>query len=104
MTYVVTENCYGCRYTDCVVVCPVDCFYALPGMLVINPDECIDCGVCAPECRVEAIYADTAIPDDQHFMIDFNREHTYSLTNAGPITRKEPPLPDADLRASQLGY
>lgn len=60
MTYVVTEACIACKYTDCVEVCPVDCFYAGENMLVIHPDECIDCGVCEPECPVDAIRPDTA--------------------------------------------
>ena len=59
MTYVVTENCIRCKYTDCVEVCPVDCFYVGDDMLVIHPDECIDCGVCEPECPADAIKADT---------------------------------------------
>ena len=59
MTYVVTENCIKCKYMDCVEVCPVDCFYAGENMLVIHPDECIDCGVCEPECPAEAIKPDT---------------------------------------------
>ena len=60
MTYVVTENCIKCKHMDCVEVCPVDCFYVGENMLVIKPDECIDCGVCEPECPVDAIRADTA--------------------------------------------
>src|SRR5436305_8066523 len=60
MTYVVTENCIKCKYTDCVEVCPVDCFYEGENMLVIHPDECIDCGVCEPECPVDAIKPDTS--------------------------------------------
>ena len=59
MTYVVTENCIKCKFMDCVEVCPVDCFYEGENMLVINPDECIDCGVCEPECPAEAIMPDT---------------------------------------------
>ena len=59
MTFVVTENCIKCKYMDCVEVCPVDCFYAGENMLVIHPDECIDCGVCEPECPALAIFADT---------------------------------------------
>lgn len=59
MTYVVTENCINCKFQDCVTVCPVDCFYEGPNFLVIHPDECIDCGVCEPECPAEAIRADT---------------------------------------------
>ncbi len=60
MTYVVTDNCVRCKYTDCVSVCPVDCFYEGENMLVINPDECIDCGVCVPECPAEAIFPESA--------------------------------------------
>src|SRR5215203_1885885 len=59
MTFVVTDNCIRCKYMDCVEVCPVDCFYEGENMLVIHPDECIDCGVCVPECPAEAIQADT---------------------------------------------
>jgi ferredoxin len=59
MTYVVNESCIKCKYMDCVEVCPVDCFYEGENMLVIHPDECIDCGVCEPECPVEAIKPDT---------------------------------------------
>ncbi|GIR46335.1 MAG: ferredoxin [Hyphomicrobiales bacterium] len=59
MTYIVTDACIKCKYTDCVEVCPVDCFYEGENMLVIHPDECIDCGVCEPECPAEAIKADT---------------------------------------------
>ena len=59
MTYVVNDNCIKCKYTDCVEVCPVDCFYEGANMLVIHPDECIDCGVCEPECPVDAIKPDT---------------------------------------------
>jgi ferredoxin len=59
MTYVVTENCIRCKYQDCIEVCPVDCFYEGENFLVINPDECIDCGVCEPECPAEAIVLDT---------------------------------------------
>ena len=59
MTFVVTDNCIKCKYMDCVEVCPVDCFYEGENMLVINPDECIDCGVCEPECPAEAIFPDT---------------------------------------------
>ena len=58
MTYVVNENCIKCKFTDCVEVCPVDCFYEGENMLVINPEECIDCGACIPECPVDAIYRD----------------------------------------------
>jgi ferredoxin len=62
MTYVVTDACIKCKYTDCVEVCPVDCFYEGENFLVINPDECIDCGACVPECPAEAIYLDDDVP------------------------------------------
>jgi ferredoxin len=64
MTFVAGENCIKCKYTDCVEVCPVDCFYEGPNMLVINPDECIDCGACIPECPYEAIFTEEETPDN----------------------------------------
>ncbi len=74
VTFVVTENCIACKYTDCVSVCPVDCFYEGENMLVIHPDECIDCGVCEPECPADAIRADTE-PDMEKW-VDFNRKYS----------------------------
>lgn len=69
MTHVVTDNCIKCKYTDCVEVCPVDCFHAGPNMLVIDPEECIDCTLCVSECPVEAIFADDDVPGNmQHFL------------------------------------
>jgi len=65
MTFVVTENCIKCKYTDCVEVCPVDCFHEGPNMLVIDPDECIDCTLCEPECPAEAIFSEEELPDGQ---------------------------------------
>lgn len=65
MTYLVTDNCIKCKHTDCVEVCPVDCFYEGENFLAINPDECIDCGVCEPECPVNAIVPDNAIPPEE---------------------------------------
>lgn len=90
MTYVVTENCILCKYTDCVTVCPVDCFYEGENFLVINPDECIDCGVCEPECPVEAILPDTDNYAQQ--WLEINREKSSLWKN---ITEKKSPLPDA---------
>lgn len=93
MTHVVTENCIKCKHTDCVTVCPVDCFYEGPNFLAINPDECIDCGVCIPECPVDAIVTD----DDKKtpnlkFWIDLNKK----LANKWPnITQAKDALPDA---------
>lgn len=71
MTYVVTESCIKCKYMDCVEVCPVDCFYEGENMLVIHPDECIDCGVCVPECPVEAILPDTDERAEDWFALNF---------------------------------
>ncbi|MSP83528.1 MAG: ferredoxin family protein [Alphaproteobacteria bacterium] len=91
MTYVVNENCIRCKYTDCVEVCPVDCFYEGPNMLVIHPDECIDCGVCEPECPVDAIKPDT--DDGMTKWVDFNRTYSEQFPN---ITRKKDAPADAD--------
>ena len=93
VTHVVTEACIRCRYTDCVDVCPVDCFHAGPNMLVIDPDECIDCAVCVAECPVNAIYAEEDLPADQQAFTALNAE----LTGVFPVlTKREEPLPDAD--------
>jgi ferredoxin len=91
MTYVVTENCIKCKFMDCVEVCPVDCFYEGENMLVINPDECIDCGVCEPECPAEAIVPDTEPNLDE--WLEVNREYSSNWPN---ITRKGNSPPDAD--------
>lgn len=74
MTFVVGENCIRCKHTDCVSVCPVTCFYEGPNFLVINPDECIDCALCVPECPVNAIYAEGDVPESQVVFIQLNRE------------------------------
>ena len=93
MTYVVTENCIRCKYTDCVEVCPVDAFHEGPNFLVINPDECIDCDVCIPECPAEAIFVDMELPPEQEKFIEINEE----LAKQWPvITDKKDPLPDAE--------
>ena len=74
MTYVVTENCIRCKYTDCVEVCPVDCFHVGPNFLVIDPEECIDCSLCEPECPIEAIFAEDEVPEGQEEFIKLNEE------------------------------
>jgi ferredoxin len=74
MTYVVTENCIKCKYTDCVEVCPVDCFHMGPNMLVIDPDECIDCTLCVPECPANAIFAEDDVPAGQEQFLALNAE------------------------------
>jgi len=91
MTYVVTEACIKCKYMDCVEVCPVDCFYEGENMLVINPDECIDCGVCEPECPAEAIFPDT--DGSLEKWLEVNREYADKWPN---ITRKGEAPADAD--------
>ena len=93
MTYVVTESCIKCKYTDCVDVCPVDCFREGPNFLVIDPDECIDCTLCVAECPAEAIFAEDDVPAAQQSFIALNAE----LAKRWPaiIERKEPPV-DAD--------
>lgn len=92
MTYVVTDNCIKCKYTDCVEVCPVDCFHEGPNFLVIDPEECIDCTLCEPECPAEAIFADDDVPAGQEAFTELNAE----LSTVWPvITEQKDPLPDA---------
>ena len=91
MTYVVTENCIKCKFMDCVEVCPVDCFYEGENMLVIHPDECIDCGVCEPECPAEAILPDTE--DGVEEMLEVNKEYADIWPN---ITQKGEQPEDAE--------
>jgi len=91
VTYIVNEDCIKCKYMDCVEVCPVDCFYEGDNMLVIHPDECIDCGVCEPECPVEAIKPDTE-PDLEKWL-ELNRNFSEKWPN---ITVKRDAPPDAD--------
>jgi len=90
MTYVVTENCIKCKYTDCVEVCPVDCFHEGPNMLVIDPDECIDCTLCVPECPANAIYAEDDVPADQDQFRALNAE----LAKKWPVLTERKPAPD----------
>lgn len=93
MTHVVTENCIKCKFTDCVDVCPVDCFREGPNFLVIDPDECIDCAVCIPECPANAIFAEEDVPEDQKKFIVLNAELSPEFAS---ISRSKIPLPDAD--------
>ena len=72
MTYVVSDSCIRCKYTDCVEVCPVDCFHEGPNFLVIDPEECIDCSLCEPECPVEAIFEESEVPDEWNKYIKVN--------------------------------
>jgi ferredoxin len=93
MTFVVTESCIKCKYTDCVEVCPVDCFHEGPNFLVIDPDECIDCTLCEPECPVEAIVSEDDLPEDQQEFLALNAE----LSREWPVlSEKKDAPPDAD--------
>ncbi len=93
MTYVVTENCIACKYTDCVEVCPVDCFREGENFLVIDPEECIDCTLCVAECPAEAIFAEDEVPADQQHCIALNAELAREWKPI--IARRDPPA-DAD--------
>ena len=88
MTHVVCQACFGCKYTDCVVVCPVECFYEGEQMLYIHPEECIDCEACVPECPVEAIFLDENVPEGQEGFTVLNAE--LSLTTPVITEQKEP--------------
>jgi ferredoxin len=93
MTYVVTENCIRCKYTDCVDVCPVDCFREGPNFLAIDPQECIDCSLCVAECPAEAIFSEDDVPVDQRHMIALNAE----LAAQWPVIAERKAAPaDAD--------
>jgi len=93
MTFVVTEQCIRCKYTDCVEVCPVDCFYEGPNFLVIDPDECIDCALCEPECPVNAIFADSDLPEKYQHYLPLNKELAQTWPN---INRRKDAPADAD--------
>jgi ferredoxin len=93
MTYIVGENCIGCKYTDCVDVCPVDCFREGGNFLVIDPGECIDCALCVPECPAGAIYAEQDVPESQQYFIMLNAELSRLWK---PIVEKKDAPADAD--------
>ena len=90
MPFIVTESCIKCKYTDCVEVCPVDCFHEGPNMLVIDPDECIDCTLCEPECPVEAIKSEDDVPESQQEFISLNAE----LAKLWPVINERKDAPD----------
>ena len=100
MTYVVTEDCIKCLHTDCVEVCPVDCFHIGPNFMVIDPDECIDCTLCEPECPVEAIFAEDELPEGMENFIELNEE----LSREWPVITEKIDAPaDADEWAGKPG-
>ncbi len=94
MTYVVTEPCHDCKYTDCVTVCPCDCFYQDEKMLYIDPEHCIDCGACLPECPVEAIFHERDVPAKWTHYVELNASRATALIAAGTgnITERQDPL------------
>jgi len=94
MTFVVTEDCIMCKHTDCVEVCPVDCFYEGENFMAINPDECIDCALCEPECPIDAIVADNQLSSAQEPFLAINAQCAASWPN---IDEQKEPLPDATI-------
>ena len=101
MTFVVTSNCSGCRFTDCVAVCPVDCFHGDQAMLYIDPDVCIDCGACVPECPVDAIFDEGSVPEDLEIWLSINAERVRHLP---VVNSRETPLLSAEETARRLGF
>ena len=106
MAHVVTSKCSGCRFTDCVEVCPVACFYELDGQLVIHAEDCIDCTACVAECPVEAIYAEGAVPAEFQADVAFNAVEAARVKDSGKsaILVRTDPLPTAAQRKKELGY
>lgn len=106
MAHVVTSKCLGCKFTDCVEVCPVACFYELDGQVVIHPEDCIDCTACVAECPVEAIYAEADVPSEFTANTEYNATEAHRLKDSGvaAIVKKKDPLPTAEARKKELGY
>jgi ferredoxin len=106
MAHVVTNKCVGCKFTDCVEVCPVACFYELNNQVVIHPEDCIDCTACVAECPVEAIYAEADLPAEFQSDIEANATEAHKLKDSGQaaIVKKTDPLPTAAQRKAELGY
>ena len=106
MAHVVTDKCKGCKFTDCVEVCPVACFYEMDNQVVIHPEDCIDCTACVAECPVEAIYAEADVPGDFTSSTEYNATEARRIKDAGEpaIVKKKDALPTADARKAELGY
>ena len=100
MTHVVTEACINCKHTDCVIVCPVDCFYEGPNFLTINPDECIDCGVCIPECPEDAIFADT----EKKIVEKTGKDMEYWVQLNGDLAEKWEDMNIVEMKDSMPGH
>jgi ferredoxin len=106
MPHVVTDKCTGCKFTDCVEVCPVACFYELDNQVVIHPDDCIDCMACVDVCPVHAIYEEQDLPPEFGKDVEFNAVQAKQLKDSGApaITARKDPLPGAAERKKALGY
>ena len=106
MPHIVTDKCTGCKFTDCVEVCPVACFYELDNQVIIHPDDCIDCMACVDVCPVHAIYAEADLPPEFTKDIEFNATQAHQLKDSGveAITARKDPLPTAAERKKALGY
>ena len=104
MTFVVTENCIKCKYQDCVEVCPVDCFYEGPNFLVINPDECIDCALCEPECPANAIFSEDELPAGQEVFIELNADLSQKWPNITQIGEVPADREDWNGKPDKLQY
>jgi ferredoxin len=100
MAHIVTGNCENCRFTDCVSVCPVDCFHGDERMLYIDPEECIDCAACVEECPVQAIFAEDDVPAGEQRWIAINAERAPGLP---VVNEKQDPLPTAQAKKNELG-
>jgi ferredoxin len=106
MAHVVTTKCVNCKFTDCVEVCPVACFYEMDNQLVIHPEDCIDCTACVAECPVEAIYAEGDVPAEFQPNTEFNANESRRIKDSGvaAILKKKDPLPTAEEKKKELGY
>lgn len=106
MAHVVTSKCQGCKFTDCVEVCPVSCFYELENQLIIDPHECIDCTACVSECPVEAIYSENDLPDQWKADANFNAAQIRIVKDSWvrPLLQRQQPLPTSAERRAALGY
>jgi len=106
MAHIVTDKCNNCKFTDCVEVCPVACFYEMDNQVVIHPEDCIDCTACVAECPVEAIYAEGDLPTEYQANMEFNASEARQLKDSGKpaILKKKDPLPTAEKRKAELGY
>src|ERR1700756_2678689 len=104
MAHIVTDKCKACKFTDCVEVCPVACFYEMDNQLVIHPEDCIDCTACVAECPVEAIYAEGDVPCEYQANTEFNATEARWIKDSGAaaILKKKDPLPTAEARKSEL--